>query len=168
MKPTAKKLLLLLALSLAIGSTALPKNRLPAESQFQRKVLSDQNNGPFFWLGTTQWELFHGYTLEDAKTIIERSKKDGFTVIQVKLFGSGDCTKPDVYGQKAMIDDDPGKPNEAYFRKRGRRSSNGRRQRPDHPAGHLPSAISQITSRWRRPEPWAKWLAEHPRRTLPT
>lgn len=87
----------------------------PLKVSANGRYFVDQNDAAFFWLGTTQWELFHGNSFDDARTIIELSRINGFTVIQVKLLG-GDCTKPNAHGHKAMIDDDPAKPNDAYFK----------------------------------------------------
>ena len=75
----------------------------------------DQNGEPVFWLGTTQWQLFREYTLDDARTIIEKCKEKGFDFAQVMLMGVGDGTKPNVHGEKPWIDDNPLTPNEAYF-----------------------------------------------------
>jgi hypothetical protein len=80
------------------------------------RYFTDQQGTPLFWLGTTQWELFRGYTREDARTILESARDKGFAFAQVMLMGVGDGTKPNVYGEKPWIDDDPLTPNEAYFR----------------------------------------------------
>ena len=71
---------------------------------------------PVFWLGTTQWELFRGYTLEDAQLILDKSRDKGFVFVQTMLMGVGDGTRPNVYGQKPWLNDNPLTPNEAYFR----------------------------------------------------
>ena len=47
----------------------------------------DQKGQPFFWLGTTQWQLFRGYSREDARTIVEKTREKGFSVAQVMLTG---------------------------------------------------------------------------------
>ena len=75
----------------------------------------DQNGKPVFWLGTTQWQLFREYKLDEAKLIIEKSRDKGFAFMQVMLMGVGDGTKPNVYGQKPWNNDNPLTPNEAYF-----------------------------------------------------
>ena len=80
------------------------------------RYLVDQRGRAVFWLGTTQWELFRGYTLDDARIILESAKARGFAFVQVKLLGGGDGTKPNVYGEKPLIDDNPLTPNEAYFK----------------------------------------------------
>ena len=76
----------------------------------------DQKGKPVFWLGTTQWQLFREYTLDDARLIIERSKDKGFVFIQVMLLGVGDGTKPNVHGNKPWMNDNPLTPNEDYFK----------------------------------------------------
>ena len=117
MNSLMKKLVLLLALFLVVGSIASAQSApLPVKVSENGRYFVDQNGTPVFWLGTTQWELCHGYTLDDAKTILEETRKNGFTFVQVKLMGQGDGTKPNVYGQKAWINDDPLTPNEAYFK----------------------------------------------------
>ena len=75
----------------------------------------DQEGKPVFWLGTTQWQLFREYKIEDARAILEKTADKGFAFAQVMLMGVGDGTKPNVYGQKPWINDNPLTPNEAYF-----------------------------------------------------
>jgi hypothetical protein len=75
----------------------------------------DQDGKPIFWLGTTQWQLFREFKLDDAKTILEKTNENGFAFAQVMLLGVGDGTKPNVYGEKPWASVDPLMPNEAYF-----------------------------------------------------
>jgi hypothetical protein len=89
--------------------------KFPIKVSRNGRYFIDQAGAPVFWLGTTQWELFRGYSLEDAKAIIEGSGKAGFTFIQTKLLGGGDGTKPNTAGDKPFVNDDPLTPNEAYF-----------------------------------------------------
>lgn len=76
----------------------------------------DQNGEPFFWLGTTQWQLFREFSLEDARTILDKSKEKSFTIVQVMLLGVGDGSKANIHGEKPWLDDNPLTPNEAYFK----------------------------------------------------
>jgi hypothetical protein len=80
-----------------------------------RRYFVDPKGHPVFWLGTTQWQLFREFTLDEARLIIEKSKATGFEVIQVMLLGVGDGTQPNLYAEKPCHNDDPGTPNEAYF-----------------------------------------------------
>lgn len=75
----------------------------------------DQKSNPVFWMGTTQWQLFREYKLEEARTILEKTSSKGFSFVQVMLMGVGDGTTPNVYGEKPWINNNPLTPNEAYF-----------------------------------------------------
>jgi uncharacterized protein DUF4038/collagenase-like protein with putative collagen-binding domain len=72
---------------------------------------------PFFWLGNTQWALFRGYTLEDARVIIDSIKNKGFTVLATMLAGGTVATVPNLEGQTIWLNNDPSTPNEAYFKR---------------------------------------------------
>ena len=87
----------------------------PVKVSENGRYFTDQKGTPLFWLGTTQWELFRRYPREDARTILESARDKGFAFVQVMLMGVGDGTKPNVYGEKPWINDDPLTPNEAYF-----------------------------------------------------
>ena len=71
----------------------------------------------FIWLGDTGWELFHRLTKEEADEYLKRRAAQGFTVIQAVVLAEMDgLHTPNAYGDKPLIDDDPTKPNEAYFK----------------------------------------------------
>jgi hypothetical protein len=88
----------------------------PVKVSDNGRYFVDRNGDPVFWLGTTEWQLFREYTVEDARTILERTKARGFAFAQVMLLGVGDGTKANVYGEKPWIDDNPLAPNEGYFK----------------------------------------------------
>ena len=88
----------------------------PVRVSADGRYFVDQDGKPFFWLGDTQWELFHAFSLADAKAILADRKAKGFTVLQVMLTGVGDGTKPDWAGQSPWVNDDPATPNEAYLK----------------------------------------------------
>ena len=88
----------------------------PVKVSENGRYFVDQRGNAVFWLGTTQWELFRGYTLDDAKLILEMTKAKGFAFAQVMLLGVGDGTKPNIYGEKPWTDNNPLTPNEAYFK----------------------------------------------------
>lgn len=72
---------------------------------------------PFFWLGDTAWELFHRLTREEAELYLENRAEKGFTVIQAVALAELDgLNDPNAYGENPLIDNDPTKPNEAYFK----------------------------------------------------
>jgi len=87
----------------------------PIRISANRRYFVDPTGNPVFWLGTTQWQLFREFTLDEARVIIEKSKATGFDFIQVMLLGVGDGTQPNLHAEKPCHDDDSGVPNEAYF-----------------------------------------------------
>ena len=88
----------------------------PVQVSSNGRYFVNRQGQPVFWLGTTQWELFRGYTLEDARLILDKSKDKGFVFVQTMLVGVGDGTGASMYGQKPWLNDDPRTPNEAYFK----------------------------------------------------
>jgi hypothetical protein len=75
----------------------------------------DASGAPFFWLGDTQWQLCHGFSLPDVEAILKDRRNKGFNVIQVMITGVGDGTIPSFAGQTPWLKDDPSTPNPAYF-----------------------------------------------------
>ena len=69
---------------------------------------------PVFWLGDTQWELFRGYSLDDAIATLKNRQEKGFSFIQVMLLGVK--FEANIKGEAPFRDNDPLKPNENYFR----------------------------------------------------
>ena len=67
MRPIVKDVMLLLALWFAVGLIAsAQQTALSVKVSENGRSFVDQNGNPAFWLGATQWELFHGFTQEDA------------------------------------------------------------------------------------------------------
>ncbi len=117
MKPiTMKSISMLMCLCVAGTIATAEETAFPVKVSANKRYFVDQKGNPVFWLGTTQWQLFRGYKLEEARTILERSAGHGFSFVQVMLMGVGDGTAPNVYGQKPWNNDDPLTPNEAYFK----------------------------------------------------
>ncbi len=82
-----------------------------------RRFLVWDDGTPFFWLGDTAWELFHRLTLEEVEFYLENRRRKRFTVIQAVVLAEFDgLNTPNAYGERPLIDNDPLKPNEAYFR----------------------------------------------------
>lgn len=72
---------------------------------------------PFFYLGDTGWELFHRLNREQADNYLKKRAAQGFTVIQAVVLAEMDgLHTPDPYGNRPLLNDDPAKPNEAYFK----------------------------------------------------
>jgi len=103
--------------TLCAASRALADSpALPVKVSPNGRYFTGQDGRPLFWLGTTQWELFRGYSLEDARTILQKTRSHGFSFVQVMVVGVSDGTKPDVRGEKPWLNDNPLTPNEAYFK----------------------------------------------------
>jgi len=75
-----------------------------------------QDGRPFFYLGDTAWELFHRLSLQEAEQYLTNRSERGFTVIQAVILAQlGGLSDPNTNGDIPLIDQDPNKPNEAYF-----------------------------------------------------
>jgi len=81
-----------------------------------RRFMVKEDGAPFFYLGDTAWELFHRATREDAERYLRNRVEKGFTVIQAVVLAEFDgLHDPNPYGHVPLHDDDPSRPNEAYF-----------------------------------------------------
>lgn len=81
-----------------------------------KRFLVFEDGTPFFYLGDTGWELFHRLNIVDAEKYLENRRAKGFTVIQAVALAEFDgLNTPNEEGNKPLIDNDPLKPNEAYF-----------------------------------------------------
>lgn len=117
MKWTIKAISILVVFLSVVGAVSAVEGPVwPVKVGDNGRYFVDQQGRPVFWMGTTQWQLFREYAVEDARTILERTADKGFVFAQVMLAGVGDGTKANVYGDKPWLDDDPLTPNEAYFK----------------------------------------------------
>lgn len=70
------------------------------------------NGKAFFYMADTVWEMLDNLNRSDADLYLSTRAAQGFTVIQTEInarFGQN------AYGEEAFFDDDPTRPNEAYF-----------------------------------------------------
>jgi hypothetical protein len=80
------------------------------------RFLVHDDGSPFFYLGDTAWELFHRLTLSEAERYLQDRAAKGFTVIQAVALAEIDgLHTPNMRGDLPLIDDDPTRPNEAYY-----------------------------------------------------
>ena len=97
-----------------LASAATPS---PAKVATDHRHLLDQEGNPFFYLGDTAWELFHRLNREEANLYLEDRSAKRFTVIQaVVLAEYGGLDVPNANGDLPLVDKDPTRPVEAYFR----------------------------------------------------
>ncbi|BCS31442.1 hypothetical protein TBR22_A06430 [Luteitalea sp. TBR-22] len=81
-----------------------------------RRFLVTADGAPFFWLGDTAWELFHRLNREEAERYLRNRAERRFTVIQAVALAELDgLGVPNPYGHTPLVDNDPTRPNEAYF-----------------------------------------------------
>lgn len=82
------------------------------------RFLVKADGTPFFWLGDTAWELFHRLTLQEIDQYFRKRAEQGFTVVQAVVLAEIDGLYiPTPEGYRPLDDNDPTKPNTAYFRK---------------------------------------------------
>ena len=82
-----------------------------------RRFLTHADGRPFFYLGDTAWELFHRCTLDESEHYLRDRAAKGFSVIQAVALAEIDGLHvPNRHGDTALLDDDPTRPNEAYFK----------------------------------------------------
>jgi len=82
-----------------------------------RRHLVAEDGRPFFWLADTAWELFHRPTMAEAEEYLASRQRAGFTVIQAVALAELDgLHTPNANGDRPLHDDDPARPDEAYFR----------------------------------------------------
>ncbi len=102
----------LLGAAAAAAADPLPRLRVSEN----RRFLVMEDGQPFFWLGDTAWELFHRLTREEADRYLRNRAERRFTVIQAVALAELDGLRvPNVYGHTPLVDNDPARPNEAYF-----------------------------------------------------
>lgn len=79
--------------------------------------LQYKNGQPFFWLGDTGWEMFNRLTKDEISLYLTNRQQKGFNVIQaVILDDNATPIGPNRNGDTPLINNDPAKPNEKYFK----------------------------------------------------
>jgi hypothetical protein len=90
----------------------LPRLRVSDNGRF---LVTEHGDG-FFWLGDTAWEIFHRLNREEARHYFATRQRQRFNVVQAVALAEFDgLHTPNAYGELPLIDDDPTRPNEAYF-----------------------------------------------------
>jgi Protein of unknown function (DUF4038)/Putative collagen-binding domain of a collagenase len=88
----------------------------PLRVSDNKRFLVTRDGRPFFWLGDTGWELFHRLNKVDAEAYFKKRSEQGFTVIQaVVLAELNGLHEPNANGDLPLMNDDPSRPNAAYF-----------------------------------------------------
>jgi hypothetical protein len=72
------------------------------------RYLQTKDGKPFFWLGDTDWELFHRLNREEAIEFLETRRQQGFNVIHaVALAEFNGIRQPNRYGDIPLVKEDP-------------------------------------------------------------
>jgi hypothetical protein len=72
---------------------------------------------PFHWFGDIAWELFHRASREDAERYLVKRSAQRFSLVQAVVLAEEDGIRaPNAYGDVPLLDEDPARPNEEYFR----------------------------------------------------
>lgn len=116
MTRSIRPLILFLALVAASASPLAAQDAQLHVSGDGRFILR-ADGAPFFWLADTAWELFHRTTREEADWYLQDRADKGFTVIQAVALAELDgLNQPNLYGDIPLIERDPARPNEGYFK----------------------------------------------------
>jgi hypothetical protein len=82
-----------------------------------KRFLIHEDSTPFFYLADTAWELFHRLNRDETEKYLENRRQKGFTVIQAVVLAELDgLNTPNANGDRPLLNNDPTKPNEAYFK----------------------------------------------------
>ncbi|MEO0586845.1 MAG: DUF4038 domain-containing protein [Planctomycetota bacterium] len=83
----------------------------------QGRFLRETDGSPFFWLADTAWELFHRLTEDEVRHYFTVRAGQGFNVVQAVILAELDgLHAADAGGRLPLVDDDPMRPNDDYFR----------------------------------------------------
>jgi Protein of unknown function (DUF4038)/Putative collagen-binding domain of a collagenase len=94
----------LLSVLILLVSHSIAQIRVSDNGRF----LVTEDSKPFFWLGDTDWELFHRLTREEAKQFIDVRAEQGFNVLQaVALAEFNGIREPNRYGDYPLNNEDP-------------------------------------------------------------
>ena len=72
----------ILGAALLLAGAVQAQIQISSNNRFLRTV----DDHPFFWLGDTDWELFHRLTREEAVEFINIRSDQGFNVLQADMY----------------------------------------------------------------------------------
>ncbi len=78
------------------------------------RYLVNQDGASFFYLGDTAWTLLKRLNREEVDEYLANRLSKGFTVIQAYVLRGLEVKN--IYGDLTLIDRDPSKPNETFFK----------------------------------------------------
>lgn len=100
-----KQTLLLVALNLSLANAQkLPRVRAQPGGHYLQTQRGGSRPKPFFWLGDTDWELFHRLTRDEVDQFLTIRKEQGFNVLQAVALAEFDgLTQPNAYGDLPLL-----------------------------------------------------------------
>ena len=118
-------LVTLLSVLMASGCSGGSSLREPSNEPFVHGALRVSSDGrflvhedgtPFPYFGDTAWQLFHRLDSTEVKYYLADRQAKGFTVIQACILAElNGLDTPNRNGDLPLFDNDPTRPNEAYF-----------------------------------------------------
>lgn len=82
-----------------------------------RRFFVTEDGRPFFWLADTAWQLLHRLDKAETEHYLARRAGQGFNVVQTVALAEIDgLEKPNAEGHAPLIDLDPTRPHEPYWR----------------------------------------------------
>ena len=161
MSAIMKKVMLLLVMLLVVGAMASAQAAaLPIKVSENGRYFVDQNGTPVFWLGTTQWQLFHGYTpgrRQDHPRRIQEAtaSPSSRSSSWARRRHEAQRLRPEALDQQRSAHAERG-----VFQECGCRDADGPRQQPDHLADASTISLYRKHITLENARAWAKWLAQ--------
>jgi hypothetical protein len=95
-----------------LAARAAASSNLLKVSANGRYLVHADGRTPFFYMADTAWQLLNKLSRADADTYLKTRAAQGFTVVQVEI----NARFRDNVAGKPFVNDDPGRPNESFFR----------------------------------------------------
>ena len=86
---------------------------MPLRISANRRHLVDSDGMPFFYLADTAWRLLYRLDRAEAEQYLNDRAGKGFNAIQMVVFDIR--YQPNRFGASPYLDNDPSRPNEAFF-----------------------------------------------------
>lgn len=108
---------LAVAISAAMSARAADDLTRPLRACADAHFICQPDGEPFLWLGDTAWAIFARLTREETDHYLRDRADKGFTVIQIVAIGGpfDGLEVPNRYGELALIERNPLRPNPKYF-----------------------------------------------------
>jgi len=144
-----------------LKKSARTEKREPSSVKVSKngRYFVDSEGKPFFWLGTTQWQIFREHPLTDAEMILDKTRENGFSFVQAMLLGVGDGTTPNFSGEIPWRNDNPATPNEAFFERADKVVEAAHRKGLVLVVGVYHQTMGNRVNT-RNARMWAQWVAE--------